>query len=125
MDEPLKPVLYSAAVDAILSVGEQLTERGRGNWALPKVAAFDAVKRIGELGVAVLGGDVFRREGSELVFDYAGWSSDPQSGEEWQAFVARSLVETIAYISTYPDEQALFAIVPNLLAGEEFTSNDR
>jgi hypothetical protein len=125
MHEPSNPGSWSPAIDAILSVGERLTALGSWNWALPKAAVLGAVQRIGELGIGILGGDVYRREGSELVFDYGGWHSDAQPGEERQAFIARSLEETIAYISAYPDEQAFFAIVPNIQAGKEFISHDR
>jgi hypothetical protein len=115
---------WSPAVDAILSAGERLTALGSWNWALSKAAALSAVRRIGDLEIAILGGDVYRREGSELVFDYGGWAVDVQADEDRNAFIARSLVEAVTYISAYPSEHALFAIVPNVQAGKEFT-NDR
>jgi hypothetical protein len=105
---------WSPAVDEILSVGEQLTPLGSWNWVLPKASALSAVQQIGDLGISILGGDVYRREDGEIVFDYGGWHSDPQADEDRSDFILRSVAESVAYISAYPNVDALFAIVPNL-----------
>jgi len=105
---------WSPAVDEILSTGERLTALGSWNWVLSKAAALEAVRRIGDLGVGILGGDVYRREGAELVFDYAGWHSDPRPEEPASDSIARSIGEAAGYISAYPNEAAMFSLVPNL-----------
>jgi len=64
--------------------------------------------------VSIFGGDVYRQENGELVFDYGGWYSEPQPGESSDAFLDRSFRETREYISSYPLGGRYFVIVPRI-----------
>lgn len=105
---------WSDAIDAVLSGGIRLASIGSGNWALGRNQALEAADRLCAMKVPILGGDVYRREGDDLIFDYAGWSSTQEPSEIIDAFVTRSCLETKGYIEKYPLQMALFVIVPGL-----------
>jgi hypothetical protein len=110
--------LWSEAIDAVLSTGVSLAPIGSSNWALNRNDALAAVDKLYAMKVPILGGDVYRLENGDLIFDYGGWYSDQEASESSGAFVVRSWRETKTYIEEYPLKTALFVIVPGV--GESF-----
>jgi hypothetical protein len=110
--------VWSDAIDAVLSAGVSLAPIGSANWALSREDALAAVDKLYAMNVPILGGDVYRLENGDLIFEYGGWHSDQAVSESAGAFVARSWRETKTYIEEYPLKSALFVIVPGV--GESF-----
>jgi hypothetical protein len=109
---------WSEAIDALLSKGMSLASIGSGNWALARDEALAAADQLYSMKVPILGGDVYRLEDGDLIFDYGGWHSDQKASESSGAFLMRSWRETKNYIEEYPLKAALFVIVPGV--GESF-----
>jgi len=105
--------VWSEEIDAILSVGRSLKPLGSVNWALNRLQALKALDELWKIKVPVLGGDAYRVENGQLLFDYAGWYCDQDPSESLGAFTNRSYREAREYIADYPTPDRLFVIVPS------------
>ncbi len=103
---------WSFEIDPILSVGRSLADVGVRNWALSRVEALAALTKLTEIGVAVLGGDVYSVSGGGVESNYDNWYCNRDELESDSAFVERSIAVARNYILDYPDETVLFVIVP-------------
>lgn len=106
--------VWSEQVDAILAAGRNLDGIGVRNWALAREDALLALERLREIGVAVLGGDVYVVSGKAVVPSYDNWHCDQDAGEVAADFLSRSIDSARSYISSYGSAEAMFAIVPSI-----------
>ena len=104
--------IWSGQVDAILAAGRSLDGAGVRNWALAREDALLALKQLQQIGVAVLGGDVYAVSGNAVVLSYDNWHCDQGAGESAADFLNRSIDSARNYISSYGSADALFAMVP-------------
>ena len=107
---------WSNEVDSILSVGRSLEDAGICNWALNREDALVALAKLLEIGVAVLGGDVYLVKGAFVDSNYDNWYCDQSERESDSAFVERSITMARSYIVNYRalECSVLFAIVPKI-----------
>ena len=75
----------------MLREGEFLEMLGVRNWALDRAGALDAVERLSCEGVAVAGGDVYRREDGRLETTYDNWYCNRNDGEQMNEYIERSV----------------------------------
>lgn len=106
--------VWSEKIDAILGAGESLEMLGVRNWVLDHAGALEAVERLSREGVAVAGGDVYRRENGRLEPTYDNWYCNRSDGEQMHEYVERSIDIARGYITDYPDLDggAFFSLVP-------------
>ena len=110
-------IIWSPAVDLILSKGLSLKEIGINNWALTKDQALKAIDHLALEDISILGGDVLRVDDGIIEHTLDNWHCDHLAGEEIKAFVQRSLLKARDYITNYKihtGEDVLFSIVPNI-----------
>lgn len=108
--------VWSREVDSILCVGSSLENSGVRNWAIGRQAALMALDRLAEIGVAVLGGDVYVSTDQGLESNYDNWYCNKNSGESESDFVTRSVKESINFIANYKmkNPEVFFSIVPSI-----------
>lgn len=84
------------------------------NWALDQAGALDVLKRLRDEGIAVAGGDVYRRENDCLEPTYDNWYCDRGDGEQIGEYVERSIGVAMNYVAEYlnSDGRAFFSLVP-------------
>ena len=101
-------------VKEILSVGVPLTEIGVENWALMKVQALQALDKLEEIKVAILGGDVLSVKNNRIQYNYDNWYCNIEEHESDEDFIIRSLDVARKYICNYQcqGEEIVFAFVP-------------
>jgi hypothetical protein len=106
----------SSEVDKILSTGRLLDEVGVHNWALSRDDALAALTKFAEMGIAVLGGDVYFVNNAVVELSYDNWYCNRDEHESDFAYVERSIVAARSYIEKYNclDRKVLFAIVPKV-----------
>jgi len=106
--------VWSESIDQILGIGRPLEDIGIRNWALDRRVALTAVAQLAEIGVAVLGGDVYSVTGSVVESNYDNWHCSRKVGETETSYVARSLDEARRYIANYKATEGtvLFSLVP-------------
>jgi hypothetical protein len=100
----------------VLSVGQYLGEEtGEENWALTRAQASEAAARLAELGLPILGGDVYESRDGKLVHNYDSWHTDRQQSEPIADFVARSYLAATSYITSYQPnkDKYYFSLVPD------------
>ncbi|MDD5276208.1 MAG: Imm40 family immunity protein [Methylovulum sp.] len=109
-------IFWSSEIDPILSVGRSLEDVGVRNWALRREDALVALTKLAEIGVAVLGGDVYSVSGGGVESNYDNWYCNRGKPESDSAFVERSIAAAMNYIANYraEEEAVLFAIVPKV-----------
>ncbi|WP_368566253.1 Imm40 family immunity protein [Pseudoxanthomonas sp. UTMC 1351] len=109
-------IIWSTEVDGILAVGRSLVDIGVRNWALERRDALEALDKLSDLDIAVLGGDVYLKAGSSLTLSYDNWYCNCRDAEPQREFVVRSIAAARSYISRYKSESAtpFFALVPKL-----------
>jgi hypothetical protein len=111
-------IIWSSDVDSILSSGRNLIDIGVRNWALERSAALVAVNRLADLGIPVLGGDVYAENGNTIEPNCDSWHCERAAGESPSDFVRRSIFEARKYISKYQiaSGHVYFALVPDIVA---------
>ena len=107
---------WSCEVDSILGVGRSLEDIGVRNWALNQEDSLTALIKLTEIGIAVLGGDVYSVNGEFVESNYDNWYCNRDEHESDLAFVERSIIVARSYITNYKTqkESVLFAIVPDV-----------
>jgi hypothetical protein len=103
---------WGSEIEAVLHAGVSLEPFGVQGWALPQADALAAIERLHSLGVPVVGGDAFERDGDRLALAYANWCCDLFPGEEIASYVARSADVAKRFVSEYRGRDPYFAIVP-------------
>ncbi|ASC94983.1 TPA: Imm40 family immunity protein [Pseudomonas aeruginosa] len=107
-------VIWSQQIDSILSSGISLEYAGIKNWALRRDDALRAICELEDLGVPILGGDVYQLVGEYAEQTYDSWYCNHEVGESDLAFLKRSSDKARVYICNYLVDGALFAIVPKI-----------
>lgn len=107
---------WSNEVDPILAVGRSLEDFDVRNWVLNRGDALAALTKLAEIGVAVLGGDVYSVNGRFVEPNYDNWYCNRNELESDSAFVERSIAVARNYIVNYKAAEGtvLFAIVPKI-----------
>jgi hypothetical protein len=95
------PKNFSADVEAILSRGIDVEEFGSANWALHRVDALVALSELLELGVPVLGGDVWKIIDGRPFHNLDNWFCQRSVDEPFQSFLGRSVELAKNYIVNY------------------------
>lgn len=106
--------IWSEEVDSILSVGRSLEPLGIRNWALESNAALSALESLSDLGIGVLGGDVYVVDGGRVESNYDNWYCNKERGEPSTDFVSRSIFKAKSYIVGYQRKGVMFAFVPDI-----------
>ena len=107
--------VWSYRIDNILKVGYSLDEAGLRNWALQKDDALNALIKLEELQVPILGGDVCEFINGILQYNYDNWYCDRLTNESHLDFVSRSIKKAKEYIEHYnikESDKIFFALVP-------------
>jgi hypothetical protein len=93
--------------------GVSLESSGLREIGLNRSDAIHAVSLMQSNFVAILGGDVYFKKVVGIEPAYANWHSDPKDGENRDAFVARSCLESKNYIESFPltDAIPIFVLV--------------
>lgn len=107
--------VWSRTTDEILSVGEFLGEAGVRNWALTREQTLLAIAELGSEGIAVLGGDVYKRDGTVFAANGDSWHCDRDPAEDSETYVSRSVETARRYVTRYPTQRSgetYFAVVP-------------
>jgi len=109
-------IIWSNEIDSALKVGFPLMEFGINNWALDARSALLAISKLGEMGIGILGGDVYVNNNGTIEANYDNWYCNIMQDETPLAFIQRSNSVAVAYIENYliqtPGVNPLFAIVP-------------
>lgn len=104
--------IWPVKIASILSSGILLVSCGVNNWAFNREEALSVICELEDIGVAILGGDVYRLINGELECTYDSWYCDEGVGESELEFVRRSASKARDYIRNYMVSDALFAVVP-------------
>lgn len=109
-------VYWSQEIDVILSAGHSLEDIGVRIYALCREHVLSVLAKTAEIGVAILGGDVYRLNNGIIEPNYDSWYCNHADGESASAFVDRSIAVARNYIANYkaPEGIVLFAIVPEI-----------
>ncbi len=87
---------------------------GVRNWALSREDALLALDELERLGVAVLGGDVYRIIGRCFEPSFDSWHCDQNVDELGYAYLMRSTGAARTYIKSYGIDGAFFVLVPKV-----------
>lgn len=110
--------VWSKQIDEILDEsGEFLSPLGINNWALSKRDMIYALTELKEIGISILGGDVYLSKENSFKPNYDNWFCERKEGEIHSEFVERSVSEAIHFIRNYSNTQkgnVYFTIVPEV-----------
>ena len=108
--------IWSEKVDEVLKIGRCLESIGIKNWALEKKEALCVLRQFLDLGIPVLGGDVYVEKNNTIESTYDSWHCDLALAESQLEFIIRSNVVARNYIETYlvDTNPVLFALVPKI-----------
>ncbi|MCG8312328.1 MAG: Imm40 family immunity protein [Pseudomonadales bacterium] len=94
-------ILRQKLPQAILEKGLATYPEDSSEIAWPIALANEVVGKVNEAGLAILGGDIYERNGQRFKPAYEHWHSEIWPGEKWEDFVLRSYVEAKAYLKSY------------------------
>jgi hypothetical protein len=89
------------------SRGISLQGLGLAETGLNRNDATLAVSLLRNASIAILGGDVYFKTPTGIEAAYANWHSSSRGGEDRESFVARSCMETLNYIESFPSTEAM------------------
>jgi hypothetical protein len=105
--------------DKILSIGISLEESmGIKNWALTSEQAFDALKKLKENNIGILGIDVLFIQDNviDFIYDFWGYEKDCTASPD---FLNESVQQAYEYINTelqiHRTQKLLFKILPYII----------
>lgn len=104
---------WSNKIDEVLSIGTPLHAFGVNNWALSRDQALDALDSLEELGVVVLGGDVYLETNKGIRSNRDNWHYDSDVNESHSRTIHQSIEKAREYIARYRTPAALFVLVPH------------
>lgn len=104
------PIVFSKEADDILSCGIWLGPNNE-NWALTKLQALQAVHRLRDGKLVLLGGDVLNGPDKGYSPTYANWYYQPSIPPNHSDVISSS-AKAMAYIESYPAEDVYFVLVP-------------
>ncbi|KPW73761.1 MULTISPECIES: Imm40 family immunity protein [Pseudomonas syringae group] len=107
-------IIWSEQIDPILSQGKSLNHLGVRNWALGHDEALLAIHELEALGIAILGGDVYKLVSDKFEHTYDSWHCDQEVDECDSIFLKRSSDKARSYILNYPTDEGLFILVPKI-----------
>lgn len=100
--------------DKIFKNSISLEKYSLNDLAWNKKSALDMLNFILDENLGVFGGDVYQLTEKGIIFSGENWVSEPNEGEDKNAFFLRSKLEAIKYIQAFPVEEGeniVFAIV--------------
>ncbi len=89
--------------EALIKKAISLADLGVADLAWTRLDVFEIIKELSDPNVAVLGGDVLKKEDAKYKYTYDNWHCDIRQGEEWDDYAKRSRKETEEYLKIYPD----------------------
>ena len=89
--------------ETLINKAISLADLGVADLAWTRLDVFEIIKELDESNVAVLGGDVLKKEDTKYKYNYDNWHSDIEPGEQWDDYAKRSRKETQEYLKRYPD----------------------
>jgi len=104
--------IWNEHIDKILCVGRPLADLGVRNYALSQSESLIALSLLNEMGVAILGGDVYALNENSIEETYDSWHCDQDKLESDKEFLKRSIAISLNYIQTYSKSDALFSLIP-------------
>jgi hypothetical protein len=88
--------------------------------ALHRADALEAAEMLRRGAIAILGGDVYHKDGAELRAAYDNWSLDQNAGETPKDYAVKSCLHTLDYVRSYP-ETKLEPVFVFVLGDESWT----
>ena len=95
------PKNVPAVVESILSSGIDLEEFGSANWAIHWADALQAISKLHELGIPILGGDVWEIRDGRPFLTRDNWFCRRLVDEPLQSFLERSVEVAKNYVRNY------------------------
>jgi Immunity protein 40 len=105
---------WSEKIDAVLVNGLSLEEYGIANYALSRTNALIAIDKLRNMGVTILGGDVYLREGINWKSTGDSWCIEIQDGNISDQSVNFGYEKALEYINNHRIEDIYFSIVPSI-----------
>lgn len=99
MNNPYLEKVPSGFPQVLLTIGQKPLGVNAIAWPYP--AILDAVGVLAEHGMAILGGDVYRRSEQGLILTYDNWSVDRRKGSSWIEYVKDAAQRAISYIEAF------------------------
>jgi hypothetical protein len=107
----MKEQWTSILPDSLLSQGQFLGGVGIKKTAWPVRCAIDVADHLRVNGWAILGGDLYRRNGSTFTPALENWSCEIAASEAWASFVGRSGVAARRFLSRFNESDSWATIV--------------
>jgi hypothetical protein len=85
----------------LLHKGYSLKQNGVNEIAWKKVDAYQVIEFLMKSGYAILGGDVYTKEGGNFIPTYDSWFINKQEKISWENFILKSKEKALAYIEHY------------------------
>lgn len=106
--------IWMQEIDAILAKGIWLGNIGVNNWALSRESALTVLGELHEMGVTVLGGDVYASTGKVLGPTRDNWYFEPSSMSCEETTLEASIAKSKNYINNYHSDtkEVYFALIP-------------
>jgi hypothetical protein len=99
------PRNLAAVVQSLLSSGMDMQEFGSVNWAFRRADALEAASRFYELGIPILGGDVWEMREGRPFLTHDNWFCERLADEPLLSFVGKSVELTKDYIRSYSSDE--------------------
>jgi hypothetical protein len=100
-----------------------LSHLGVADLAWLRRDAIEMIKALDWSAIAILGGDVLKKENNVYKYNYDNWHCDIRQGEAWDAYAQRSRKETEEYLKKYPDPGDNIYIYSLVFADKPVESN--
>jgi len=106
--------IWEPKIDVILAKGTWLGNIGVNNWALSREIALKVLGELHEMGVTVLGGDVYTSTGKVLCPTRDNWYFEPNPMSCKEAKLEASITKSKNYINNYHygAKEVYFALIP-------------
>jgi hypothetical protein len=86
-------IIWTPQIDSVLNVGRKLDKLGIRNWALGRLPVLKALESLADLGVGVLGGDVYIVVNDTLEPNYDNWYCSRERDDSDAKFLEKSIAK--------------------------------
>lgn len=91
--------------------GRGLVRTRTRNWALTREQALNAIDKLRDANVAVLGGDVLSGPDESYRHTYNNWYFEPSTPSIDSDVVSSGALKASTYVRSYPHDDAYFVLV--------------